>query len=403
MHERAGSGPEPDSQDVFNSPPRSIRVEQAALPPALLTFDGANEQIEPIMRSTLGRECQRNNIGLFKWAAACSLVQQPNDVSPCHKILHEHKQTYTEGKAMPAKFGWITDVMERHKFAPGHKKTFTDFYAHLEELLHNAFNPAAIKAGWRVSGSYSEEHGGVDTDAIMGGWNPGSRKENGCWENMSDIVRDEIRSTFETLADIGMSKGEISDADIESTKCASGRTLKDLMENILGADIPDWMKIQPEDEHGNPGVGINLRRCILLSHEKWLEAARAGRIAAGRSSDFDHSRCGCGVKGVNTATHRDYVVKLSQKILNPLSVVMWKGQPLEVHNGDAAVPLARAALETARLQAEMEDESRQLAAERAANQGAAAAPINAAVDLNEEEQERLDAEYFNAQAGMQMD
>ena len=48
--------------------------------------------------------------------------------------------------------------------------------------------------------------------------------------------------------------------------------------------------IQPEDDDGNLGVGVNLRRCILLSHEGWFGAARAGRIAAGRAADFDHSR-----------------------------------------------------------------------------------------------------------------
>jgi hypothetical protein len=290
MHERESMGAEQDSADVFTSPARAVRVEKSALPRALLTFDGANEQIEPIMRSNLGQVCRDHNIGLFKWAAACSLVQQPNDVSPCHKILHEHKQTYTEGRKMPLKFQWISDVMERHKFAPGHKRTFTDFFASLEELLHNAFTPKAIKDGWRVSGSYSEEHGGIDYDAIMSGWNPGSRRENGCWENMSDLVRADVRSTFEKLADIGLAKGEISDPEIENTKCASGKTLKELFEDVLGADVPDWMKIQPEDEHGNIGVGVNLRRCILLSHEGWLAAAQAGRIAAGRAQGFDHSR-----------------------------------------------------------------------------------------------------------------
>lgn len=109
------------------------------------------------------------------------------------------------------------------------------------------------------------------------------------------------------------------------------------------------------------------------------------------------------MKGINTATHREYVLKLSQKILNPQSVVIWKGQPLEVREGDAAVPLAHAALENARLQAEMEEEAQERAAVRAAHQGAAAEPIEAAVDLDEAEQERLDAEYFNAQEGMRME
>ncbi len=52
------------------------------------SFDGAYEQIEAVLSSDIAEWCVEHNIGLFKWAAACSLVQQPNDVSRCHKILH---------------------------------------------------------------------------------------------------------------------------------------------------------------------------------------------------------------------------------------------------------------------------------------------------------------------------
>ena len=55
---------------------------------ALLSFDGAYEHIEAIMTGGICDYCSRHNIGLFKWAAGCSLVQQPNDVSKCHKLLH---------------------------------------------------------------------------------------------------------------------------------------------------------------------------------------------------------------------------------------------------------------------------------------------------------------------------
>jgi hypothetical protein len=106
------------------------------------------------------------------------------------------------------------------------------------------------------------------------------------------------------------------------------------------------------------------------------------------------------VKGVNTATHKEYIVKLSAKILNPESVVMFKGREVEIREEDAGVPLARAAIEAARIQAEMQEDLEVLAQARSA---AAAGAMAQAVDLSEEEQQRLDAEYFNAQAGMQME
>ncbi len=52
----------------------------------------------------------------------------------------------------------------------------------------------------------------------------------------------------------------------------------------------------------------------------------------------------------------------------------------------------------------MEEEAQERAAVRAANQGAAAAPIiEATVNLDEAEQERLYAEHFNAQEGTRME
>ena len=294
LNEVQGVGPECDSIDVFSSPPPPIRIEASALPKALLTFDGANEQIEPIMRSELGKVCTRMNIALFKFAAACSLVQQPNDVSPCHKILHEYgfPAMSDDSRQLPTRFKFVGDIMEKYKFAPGHKKTFATFFSHLQDVLHVAFSPAAIRTGWTVSGLHNEITGGVDVDAIMSGWNPGSRRQDGCWAQMTDAVRKEIRSTFDKLADIGMAKGEITDTEIENMTTESGVTLKSLFEAGMGADVPDWKKIQPETDEvsGNRGVGVNLRRCILLSHPSWLAAAQAGRIVAGKGPDFDHSK-----------------------------------------------------------------------------------------------------------------
>jgi hypothetical protein len=110
------------------------------------------------------------------------------------------------------------------------------------------------------------------------------------------------------------------------------------------------------------------------------------------------------VKGVNTATHKEYIV-LSAKILNPESVVMFKGREVEIREDDAGVPLARAAIDAARIQAGMQEELEELAqARNAAAAGEANVPAMAeAEDLSEDEQRRRDAEYFNQQPGMHMD
>ena len=108
------------------------------------------------------------------------------------------------------------------------------------------------------------------------------------------------------------------------------------------------------------------------------------------------------MKGVNTATHREYIVQLSAKILNPEAVVMFRGRVVEIQDADAGVPLARAAIEAAQIQAGMQDDLEALEAARSAA-AAGGMAIVAAVDLSEDEQQRRDAQYFNEQAGMHME
>ena len=92
-----------DTQDLSQGDPAPSHKEVTGekRPRAILTFDGANETIECIMHSSMAEKCQQLNIALFKWAAACSLVQQPNDVSICHKILHKLFKSYAYSQKGP--------------------------------------------------------------------------------------------------------------------------------------------------------------------------------------------------------------------------------------------------------------------------------------------------------------
>jgi len=285
-----------NSQDVFDRMATPSYVASisapptASLPKAILTFDGANEQIEPIISSELGAVCGRMNIALFKFAAACSLVQQPNDVSPCHKILHAYfraNDVLVDAK-VPDALLCCSSVMKKFKFAPTTQKTFNQFFAQLTDVLHNAFVPSAIKQGWFDAGLHDPEDG-ISVDRIMSGWNPGTKLEHANWNTIGVEARTQIRSVVPALAEIGMRRGEILDAELEGVKCANGQTLRQLMVDCLGAGYPDWMKIQPDEGEGtNIGVQINRRRCILMSHPDWLRAAQLGRVVAGRG--LDHAK-----------------------------------------------------------------------------------------------------------------
>jgi len=178
--------------------------------------------------------------------------------------------------------------MKTFKFSPQTQQTFNRFFANLTDILHTAFNPAAVRQGWHDSGLHDAVTG-YSLDRIMTGWNPGSKLEHANWNTIGDAAREQIRGVIPKLAEIGMRRGEISDPEIEGCMCPNGQTLKQLMLDSLHAGYPEWMKFQPyEGETLNIGVGINRRRCILVSNLDWLTAAQLGRRMAGRG--LDHAK-----------------------------------------------------------------------------------------------------------------
>jgi len=66
----------PDTQNLSQGNPTAscAFVEGETRPRAILTFDGANETIETLMRSSLGEKCAALNIALFKCAPPRPLI-----------------------------------------------------------------------------------------------------------------------------------------------------------------------------------------------------------------------------------------------------------------------------------------------------------------------------------------
>ena len=138
---------------------------------AMLTFDGAYEHIEAIMGGSLADYCRKHNIGLFKWAAGCSLVQQPADVSKGHKLLHAYFKrprfvynVEVNRKALKRSFQPSMKVLDHHKANAATKNSFLRFFHHLPDALASAFVPRNIVEGFSVCGVYP-----FDVDKIMSG------------------------------------------------------------------------------------------------------------------------------------------------------------------------------------------------------------------------------------------
>jgi hypothetical protein len=195
---------------------------------ALLTFDGAYEHIEAIMKGTMAEYCRLHNIGLFKWAAGCSLVQQPNDVSKCHKILHAYfrKSSFrffeekSDGVRLRSGYANAMRVLQEHKATTKSKQTFKRFFVHLPQCLAVSFTPDAISKGYEVCGIYP-----FDVSKIMNGWNPGGKNPKSSWQMLSSAEQEYVEIAINKLSRIVEQEGTVDDDQVDECVVAEGLTV----------------------------------------------------------------------------------------------------------------------------------------------------------------------------------
>jgi hypothetical protein len=225
-------------------------VEHSNLPRAVLTFDGAHEQIEAVLSEDVAEWCIEHNIALFKWAAACSLVQQPNDVSRCHKILH---RLFASSKYlyMPVKkenirtclYPVIAMLNSLPKLAKDSKLTFTKFFCNLHDILHDAFRPEVVRRGWADAGIHP-----FSVEQIMSGWNHGATKTNKSWTMLEPEYKQFCLTAISKLREPARS-GQLLDAAIENVivreavpDVCTELTLLGAM-TLAEAGDPEYMKV----------------------------------------------------------------------------------------------------------------------------------------------------------------
>lgn len=269
----------------------------------LLSFDGAHEHIESVLKCTkLTDYCIRNNIALFKWAAGCSLVQQPNDVSKCHKLLHaffkSNKYLFqAEPQRHQLRQGYqnCMKVLDRSGVSAESKVTFMRFFKALPIALHRSFSPDDLAAGYATCGIHP-----FNLDNIMRGWNPGGRGAKSSWLRLDQDTQTMIKVGIVKLSYIYAAKGTVLDEEVDSCVVAdNGTTIEMLMDD---ADVPDYMKCQIGGTKINPGKGVNRRGCINMTNLAWLAKERTDRALVRGDplrprqiygKDFDPAKCLC--------------------------------------------------------------------------------------------------------------
>ena len=202
----AASTPASSSSASSSSSPEAGALNINHRPRTVVTFDGCWQQLNAVMTS-LNSEFTVRGYEAFKFAAATTFVEQPNDVGHCHKAIKGYyknkKYRRREEWNVPQYLEGFDITMESAGLDSGSLDTYWKALCHLETCLSKVCTIPMIEEGFRVSGIYP-----VDNHAILSGW---------CgWSLCSKVKAEEIISLLPTLTEIVKINGRVTDDEIEA-------------------------------------------------------------------------------------------------------------------------------------------------------------------------------------------
>ncbi len=150
---------------------------------SVLTVDGALPQIQ----SLCGKPGTSNEKGVIhefmaplgndviKGSAACSMSQNPNDVSRCHCQLKTYVRTkmkWSTRHVRPNMKAFIETIILPMGLDKGSLNTVLLFCGHFEDMICKVWQPATIRAGWIKSGLVmgGENNEGINIKRILAHW-----------------------------------------------------------------------------------------------------------------------------------------------------------------------------------------------------------------------------------------
>jgi hypothetical protein len=150
---------------------------------SVLTVDGALPQIQ----SLCGKPGTANEKGVIhefmaplgndviKGSAACSMSQNPNDVSRCHSQLKDYVRTkmkWSTRHVRPNMQAFIETHIDPLGLDKGSHNTVLLFLGHFEDMICKVWQPATIRAGWIKSGLVvgGENSEGINIKRILAHW-----------------------------------------------------------------------------------------------------------------------------------------------------------------------------------------------------------------------------------------
>ena len=162
------STPETDEPELIADLKRKSKI--------IFTLDGCWEQMNAVMKN-LNKDFLKNDCEAFKFAAASTMVQQPNDVGRMHCNMHAY---YKSNKYLTEDYFRIPKVMVPMKeillhsgLDPASFRTYWKALASLPDCLVKSCAPEVVVDGFKKSGIWP-----IDNNAIMSGWSGWSKLQS---------------------------------------------------------------------------------------------------------------------------------------------------------------------------------------------------------------------------------
>jgi len=243
---------------------------------SLLTLDGELEQINYIMDYVAPR-ARIKNIEFFKFAAACSLSQQPNDVMKGFSIIKclEKSRRYDESVSKPQWHDAFAEWLKKKKlFTAASRHTILRFMWNLPSILSDAYTRHRVQEGWIKTGLMPYK-----PDVILGHWP--------FHKHLTAKERTSLKQAVLQLSRIAKRDGHIGEASIEEHLADSIGDSEKIKYRAFGTvhDNERYSSDSSSDDDDNGHAGsrkrrrtqkpleqrpLNHGRCMWLNHEVFI-------------------------------------------------------------------------------------------------------------------------------------
>ena len=232
------------SSSNSSSSSSSSNVQNGDDPRNVFTYDGAWNQMQAMLRRVNPVLLTKGYEGV-KFAAASTMVEQPNDVGHIHKAIKNFfkNNRYRKSKqwSVPDNLWGFDDILTAAGLESASMHTYWKALCHMELCFSKTCTISMVKEGYRISGIFP-----VDNNIIMSGWSG--------WTTCSKEQADDVLERLPILTEIAKMNGRITDIEIE-----------ECMEGILEFD-PSTRK--------SDDIPLNHSRCLWANNSRVIESHR---------------------------------------------------------------------------------------------------------------------------------